>query len=281
MDILDDNIKNKIDDYIEQKESKTSLWQIEDNLEELGLDVQITHWLKNDEQMLKYAKLYLKRDKNMMESIRLQFLELKTSITCPYFADFKIFLDELQEKEDKSENKDNLDVDSNILKWNTSWWVDVSEIKSLPFYKNTGTGVTWCSATARLNWSNFGLQLPRGNAFDAWAKTLDTTIRTIPEEKKNERPRSFWQWQSIDSFNIGEDVNFADIYLSSSSKYGHRAVAFRDLSWDWYVLDPYTKVNWILDDRPKKMSDYMKVRKVVKANFYKSKRYEFESKNYV
>jgi hypothetical protein len=58
--------------------------------------VQISHWLKNDEKMLNYAKLYLKNKKNIMESFKIQFLELRISVTCPYFEDFKIFLDELK-----------------------------------------------------------------------------------------------------------------------------------------------------------------------------------------
>ena len=65
-----------------------------------------------------------------------------------------------------------------------------------------------------------------------------------------------------------KDVNVADIYPDSKSKYGHRAVAFRDQSGEWMVLDPYVKVSGTKSTDPKPLKDYVEERPVLKAHFY-------------
>jgi hypothetical protein len=216
---------------------------------------------------------------------------LRISVTCPYFEDFKIFLDELKKWENTDENnEDNIwsSQDNIDLVWaeHDFLWTDVYNIRSQPFYKNPSTWVTRCAATARFNWLNFWLVLPSWDAYTAWAKIphIPQYKVTTPESRKNQKPKSSWVGIDLDEFkNIkekGDGINFADIYLNSNSKYGHRAVAFKDDIWERYVLDPYTRVKWKLNNKPKKLSEYMSNKKIVKSNFYHSSWYRFESRNY-
>lgn len=279
--------KEKIQTFIEEQEKTTSIWQLNENLEELWLDVKIWEWLKNDQKMLTYAEhfLWLKESWDLFWWIKLQFLELRLSITCPYFEDFKSFLKELKIWDDTEELDDNQDHTSDnidIVSHNTEFmWTKVSEIKSQPFYKNPGSWVTRCAATARFNALDFGLDLPWWNAYDAWKNPWSNIQKTLPASKQNKKPSSSWSSLDINSFPKSDgEINFVDLYTSSSSKYGHRVVWFKDGTWQWYVLDPYTRVNWKLDNKPKKIEAYVKSKKIVKGHFYKSSWYRFESKKY-
>lgn len=283
--------EQKIEDIkkeIKTKESETALWQIEQTTEELWLDVKIWAWLKNDQKMLNYSKLYLKKSPSIWESFKLQFLELRLSIVCPYFKDFKVFLSELKKWEDTSEDANensNQDVNQNeidvIWEGDNFLGTDISEIESQPFYKNPDSWVTRCAATARFNALDFWIDLPWWNAYDAWEKPGSLTKKTIPQSRQNEKPSSSWPPLNKNQFpNADSDINFADLYTSSSSWYWHRVVGFKDSNWQWYVLDPYTRVNWVLNSTPKKLEKYMEKRKVIKSHFYKSSGYKFESRNY-
>ena len=147
---------------------------------------------------------------------------------------------------------------------------DVAKIHSVPARKNPKTWVTLCAATAKFNAQKFGLTFPSGNAWDAsTSKPIEQEYRaSLPISKKEERPNWNWKPLSIADFDAMKDVNVADIYPDSKSKYGHRAVAFRDQTGEWMVLDPYIKVPWTDATEPKKLEDYMKIRKVFKGHFY-------------
>lgn len=147
---------------------------------------------------------------------------------------------------------------------------DVAKIHSAPARKNPKTWVTLCAATAKFNAQKFGLTFPSGNAWDAsTSKPIEQEYRaSLPISKKEERPNWNWKPLSIADFDAMKDVNVADIYPDSKSKYGHRAVAFRDQTGEWMVLDPYIKVPWTDATEPKKLEDYMKIRKVFKGHFY-------------
>lgn len=287
----------KIKEYIEKKEEKQ---QQEPNyldsvtdlvwLEEETRDWVLSEWLKNDKSLLAYARLFNKQGKlNIWDSLRFKILEVKLSVTCPYFADFKDFLKELQRGEDTSKldksdqnytevinttstEKTELSNESKETLTHTFCWISINDIKSEPFQRSGKTGVTRCSKTARSNWSNFNVKLPRGNAYDAGKNPWNGCLMTIPSDKQNERPESNRESISTEKFNSEWKGNYADIYTNSKSiKYWHRASAFKDDSWEWYVLDPYTRVNWKLDNSPKKLKDYLGVKKIVKSHFYESK----------
>ncbi len=257
-------------------------------------------WLKNNETMLAYAELAMKTEKlTPKESIKYKLLELRLSIPfcCPYFADFKEFLEELKRwpdtsKQDKPSTETSTEAsteasskassktwtevttDSIETSNHTFCWTNIRNIKSKPFQKNSRTWVTWCSKTARLNWYNFGLVLGTWEtAFIAWRNPWKDSLQTIPANKINKKPKQSWTWIKIDIFKNINSWNFADIYTDSKSRYGHRAIAFKDDNWQWYVLDPYTRINGELDNSPKKLEDYLKVRKIVKAHIYKSNWY--------
>ncbi len=274
----------EIKTYIEEQESKTSVGQLDENLESFWFDIKISSRLENDTKLLEYATLFLSEEKTIFTTFQLQFLELKASLTCPYFADFKLFLEELKKWENTNENTNSSTIDT-IWDEHLFLWIKVSDIKSQPYYKPVADWSTRCAKTARFNWLDFGLALQSGNAYDAGTlvpTVAQSYVETIPDWKENERPNTNWSARTIYEFkNMENDnINFADIYTDSKSTYGHRAVAFKDVTWQWYVLDPYTRVNGILDNSPKKLEDYMSQRKIVKSHFYTSTEYNPEARKY-
>jgi len=278
---MESSQKSQIEAYITEKESKDSDNLI-DTIANLGLieqetkDNMLKNWLKNDEKLLSYAELAFNEKLNTKEYIEKWLLELRLSITCPYFRDFKDFLEQLKSWNNISNSPTTAETSVEFSN-KTFCGTSLSCIKSEPYQKNSETWVTWCSRTARRNWENFWLKLPSGNAYDAWEKPGDNIIKTIPEDKSNKRPRKSWEWIQVNKFKAIEEWNYADIYTDSKSDYGHRAAAFKDDNGQWYVLDPYTRVNWILDNSPKKLEDYLSVRKIVKAHFYQSNWYRENS----
>lgn len=296
---MDADKKAKVEEYIDKNEKTKWFWKITETVAELTWveketkDSFLSKWLKNDKNLLSYAELTMKTEKlNFWELIKSKLLELRLSITCPYFADFKFFLEELKRWTTISTTGSSTIEISNTSTthtysstrettsestetWNhTFCGTSVNNIKSEPFQKNSETWVTWCSKTARFNWYNFGLNLPSWNAYDAWRLPWKDSIQTIPSNKINERPQRFRKWIQSSTFKWISKWNYADIYVESKSSYGHRAAAFKDDSWQRYVLDPYSRVNWKLDNSPKKLEDYMRFRRIVKAHIYKSKWYK-------
>lgn len=278
--------KEKVEEYIKAKEEEKKaewsdllgsvaelVWVENETKDELNL----FKWLKNDENLLQYAELATKAENlTFGESIRFKLLELKLSVTCSYFSDFKIFLKELKAWTNTSWNDESIEsyIDG---EWN--WkrefcWIPVTQIQSLPYQRSSTTWVTWCAKTARENWERFWLNLPHWNAYDAGTKPWADCLATIPGGRKNEKPQNKRSWITLETFKSECKWNYADIYTNSTSNYGHRAAAFKDSSWQRYVLDPYTRVNWRLDNTPKKLDDYLQSRKIVKAHFYESTWYK-------
>jgi len=270
--------ESQIKDFIEEKEKTEWSGAIIDTigdlvwLEKETKDWALSKWLKNDENLLQYAKLSDKSEKlNIWESIKFKLLEVKLSITCPYFADFKSFLKEINNRLPHTEPET---TPESVETWNHMFCgTNVENIKSEPFEKNSETWVTWCSKTARCNWYNFGISLPAWNAYDAWKFPWQDSLQTLPKDKFNKAPQKSREWIEDSMFKNIKQWNYADIYTDAKSNYGHRAAAFKDDSWQRYVLDPYTRVNWKLDTSPKKLEDYLKVKKIVKAHFYQSNWY--------
>lgn len=324
----------KIKEYVQEKEKNSVVWLIDSIKTELNVLAWKEWWqekdkfhfferLKNDKNLLTYAELKNKEwELKFWDKFKLQLLELKLSITCPYFSDFKIFLEDLKkwEKIDESESTitgEIQDMEPNVpwdwiaeqsgewsddisetgepsestgsteaaestgavettkatesMEVHTFCWVDLWNIQSYPYYKNSKTWVTWCSATAQMNGQNFWLSLPSGDAYDAGKKPGNNCLLTLPKDKKEKRPSKNWaSIKYLEFKSLKNKSNFADIYVESKSSYWHRAVAFMDSTWQRYVLDPYIRVKWVLDTTPKKLQDYLSVRKVVKAHFYES-----------
>lgn len=255
-----DNIRSEFDSLIWREEKETGDW------------LKLFEWLKNDKNLLKYAELKSKeKDLKRWEKIKMDLLDLKLSVTCPYFKDFKQFLEELSKWENISQPWNW--SESAEFQWKTFCGFNVGRICSSPYYKNSQSWVTWCSKTARENGKKFWIVLPSWNAYDAWERPWEDCKWTIPSDKVNERPRKNWNAISSSDFSSWSKWNFADIYVESGSDYGHRASAFKDDSGQWYVLDPYTRVNWKIDISPKKLEDYIQCKKIVKAHFYESKWY--------
>ncbi len=146
---------------------------------------------------------------------------------------------------------------------------NAAKIQSSPFERSR-SGTTLCAKTAKENAEKFGIELPSGNARDASQELpiAENYITSLPIDKKTERPQRSRESLTIEDFNAMEGVNVADIYPDSKSKYGHRALAFRDVSGERMVLDPYIKVNGVRDRKPKKLEDYLQARKIFKSHFY-------------
>ena len=297
--VIDQNKKLEIEKFIDENEqSKWILWVADEAADLLWLEKEtkewlISKWLKNNDDLLTYAELTMKTENlNIWESIKHRLLELKLLITCPYFADFKNFLKELKLWNNISADNDSVSEtsadssaygenasESNETLRHTFCWTNVSSIKSEPFEKSSQSWVTWNSKTAYNNWKNFWLILPTWDAYDAWKMPWKDSIQSIPKDKINKKPQKSWEWINASMFWNINKWNFADIYTDSISNYGGRAIAFKDDNWQWYVLDPYTRVNWRLDGSPKKLEDYIKVMKIVKAHIYESTWYLPESQN--
>lgn len=284
--------ETQIKNYIDTKEKNTLSWTlttIENNYnnllqketKETGDWLKLFQWLKNDKALLKYAEYKAKENElKRWEKVKMELLELRLSITCPYFKDFQEFLDELNQWEyvpqpwdDWNNWNEGWNENVEIRQSNTFCGATIDNILSSPYYRNSQTWVTWCSKTARENWKRFGIVLPSWNAYDAWERPWQDCLWTLPADKVNDKPKKRWKAIEPSDFIAWSKWNYADIYVESKSDYGHRAAAFKDDSWQWYVLDPYTRVNWRLDTKPKKLEDYVKVKKIVKAHFYESKGY--------
>ena len=276
--------KTKVEGFIENKKKEEGKdWNLIETVADLvwvekeTKENFLNKWLNNDESLLSYAELKMKSEKlTIWESLKQKLLEIKLSITCPYFADFNDFLEDLKlwsNTNTSTSTSTETSTESIETSNNTFCGTSIRNIESEPFSKNHKTWVTWCSKTARYNWYNFGLTLPSWNAYDAWKDPGKDCISTIPEWKRDKMPNPSWEWLSASDFISQKEWNYADIFTSSKSWYGHRAAAFKDDSWKWYVLDPYSRVNWRLDNSPKKLEDYLKTRKILKANIYESKWY--------
>jgi len=137
-----------------------------------------------------------------------------------------------------------------------------SNIKSAPYEKNPETWNTLCSRTAWQNCCNFGISAPRWNASDSFKQEPfdDNFITNRKNQAKNK----------ITNFNIyNKSTNFADLHVSSTSQYWHRAVAFLNTTDNQrYVLDPYRNHK---STKPILLWEYQKNwAKIIEANLYDS-----------
>ena len=111
---MDAEKESQVRDYIEQKQQAEwdsviadIFWLKQEVQDEAGVETQdkwhLFSWLRNDENLLSYADLTMKleKDENWKvklenlpwgERVKYRLLELKLSITCLYFAEFKDFL---------------------------------------------------------------------------------------------------------------------------------------------------------------------------------------------
>ncbi len=155
------------------------------------------------------------------------------------------------------------------------WTTPLSKIQSYPIFKSEESESYCCSKTARLNGLRFWVHLPKGNAYNAWIIPTTWIITTIPKEKAWKKPDKSWTAIWEEKFNsVSNSANFADIYASSSTIYGHRAIAIRDSKWNWYLLDPYIKIDGKTRLTPIKLWEYIKKwREILKAHFYHSNGY--------
>lgn len=90
--------ESKIKNYIQEKEQLT--WNTVADLSSLDKEIKdwfLTEWVRNDAGLLKYAELAMKEELSLGESVKLSLLDLKLSLSCPYFSDFKKFLSELKQ----------------------------------------------------------------------------------------------------------------------------------------------------------------------------------------
>lgn len=156
-------------------------------------------------------------------------------------------------------------------------WKPLYEISSHKLMRDPETGKFCCSKTAWFNGRQFGVSLPRWNAYEALTHPWRTALRSVPQNKKYKQPKAIRPAVTQEDFlSVKKNINFVDFCTYTKSKFGHRAVWFRDDKWEWYILDPYTKVNWRKNESPKKLEDYLKRRKIVKAHFYHSSWYTKE-----
>lgn len=92
--------------------------------------------------------------------------------------------------------------------------------------EKSNDGMTYCSRTAALNASVFGISVPRA------------------ESAKKSREQYGSEAFFADASQIPAGSNVADVFLSSTTKngsiHGHRALALRAKhDGEWYILDPY------------------------------------------
>ena len=149
----------------------------------------------------------------------------------------------------------------------TFFWKDLSEIESYPMIWDRRN--YHCSETARKNWLKFWLELPRWNAYMAGKDPGIGVIQYLPKNSKWKKPQATRDEIPLEDFyNCDDSANFIDFFAYSHNSYGHRAVAFKDSTWQRYVLDPYIRVNWRKNLSPTRIEDYIKKRKIIKAHFY-------------
>jgi hypothetical protein len=90
--------ESEIKDYIQEKEQLS--WKTVTDLGVLKKEIKdwfLTIWLRNDAGLLTYADLAMKEEKlGFWESVKFKLLDLKLSVSCSYFSDFKDFLNRLK-----------------------------------------------------------------------------------------------------------------------------------------------------------------------------------------
>lgn len=286
----------RIDSYSSWNETSNS-----SKLSEIYYVLEVTEWdskivkvTKKNLQSLLYAKKYKEFQKKIWMNIKdcdwklgeKTFDQLTSYILWVY--DKKLWvMEEIEStlyrlfkfwRKDKNKDMDDKLVleqsNDNCVQKNNFFGRDISFIQSYPRMQNKETESYRCSMTARINWLNFWLNLPKWNAYVAWTIPGSWSIQTLPRDKVNERPKKTWakitmnDWKTVDDY-----ANFADFFVDSKTDYWHRAIAFKDDLGQRYVLDPYIKVEWKLSQKPIKLESYLNNKKILKVNFYHSEWY--------
>lgn len=115
----------------------------------------LSEWLKNDKGLLSYADLAMKtEDLSFWESIKFKLLDIKLSLTCSYFSDFKNFLKELKHwnnnsNTDNSQNTDKkTDTEPQIKRKSTTWNTETTEWKAESVDWKVKSAVQWAISIA-------------------------------------------------------------------------------------------------------------------------------------
>jgi hypothetical protein len=134
----------------------------------------------------------------------------------------------------------------------------LSTIQSLPFKRNPETRSTLCALTARENARKyFNLRFPNGNAADAVRKQPIDPTHTVTLTSRDFSQYIRTLQATLDSYYSQTWTNVWDVSVKSSSKYGHRAVLFRDSTTGrWWILDPYRRVSGYAATDPKPAEEY-------------------------
>lgn len=145
---------------------------------------------------------------------------------------------------------------------------DIRNVRSEP-YSISGRGSTECSKTARLNAKQFWLIVPQWHASESFTHPPKDNrfVRNIHMKNNN--------YVNLNNMQNSDDVNFADLEVTSSNGYWHRAAAFKDTLGRRYILDPYVSPykkndkddegNY-LNEIPQPIENYR--RKIIQANLY-------------
>lgn len=119
----------EIKSYIQDKEQ--SEWKVDlvDNIAELASlenevkDWFFSEWIKNDKGLLSYAELAMKKENlSFWESTKFKLLDMKLSLTCSYFTDFKNFLKGLKDWKDTSDTNKSSNTETTKSGVETANW---------------------------------------------------------------------------------------------------------------------------------------------------------------
>jgi len=115
--------------------------------------------------------------------------------------------------------------------------------------------MTYCSRTARKNLYRLWVDRRLVPAWESAKASMDMYSNTKRFNNIN-YVNNIW--------NLPEWANVLDLFIDSSSKYEHRAAAYKSGS-EWYVLDPYTKLksNYKDPTKPIPMNEYISSKKLM------------------
>lgn len=140
-----------------------------------------------------------------------------------------------EEKKKEEEKKDQLPPAESGLKTGAARRFSHREMESDLAVKSADSNTTMCSYTVRQNFEKFGIRAPRGDAAEVarWYENNPTLKNRIAKSEGRGNA-------DIQRVLDGCDYQIADVFVKSTSQYGHRAMAFRSSEDNqWYILDPY------------------------------------------
>jgi len=131
-----------------------------------------------------------------------------------------------------------------IQQYNLAWLNDFTPAEYSYPVERSESGTTLCSKTAWLNlqklWVTGHPRLGSANkSMEAYGSNISTTY-----------PPSGWQDALVWDFYLGWKWGSENF-----QKYGHRVAGFQK-DGQWYILDPYYKINWVNTRQPIAIEDY-------------------------